>query len=132
MKKFFISIIAVMLILTMVNAGAELTVLARYKHLFSDAVLDAARQAKLPDDLVGLTNLEKELFELGYAAGYTAGYEEALAPKVTYILNTSSMKFHYTDCSGVKNMSEKNKEEATCTRDELIEQGYTPCGTCKP
>lgn len=50
----------------------------------------------------------------------------------TYILNTSTHKFHYPSCSSVKQMSEKNKEEVTCTRDELIEQGYDPCGRCDP
>lgn len=50
----------------------------------------------------------------------------------TYILNTSSKKFHYPTCSSVDQMSEKNKAEYTGTRDELIEQGYSPCGRCKP
>ena len=29
-------------------------------------------------------------------------------------------------------MSEKNKEYCTATREEMIEAGYTPCGTCAP
>lgn len=50
----------------------------------------------------------------------------------TYILNTSSKKFHREDCSSVKNMSDKNKEEYTGTAEELESMGYTPCGQCKP
>lgn len=49
-----------------------------------------------------------------------------------YVLNTSSMKFHLPDCPGVSNMSEQNKQEYTGSREELIAQGYSPCGTCDP
>ena len=50
----------------------------------------------------------------------------------TYILNTNSHKFHDPSCSGVDKMKEENKETYTGSRDELIEQGYSPCGICKP
>ena len=49
-----------------------------------------------------------------------------------YILNTSRKKFHYPECGSVEQMSEKNKETYHGTRDELIENGYSPCGNCKP
>ena len=49
-----------------------------------------------------------------------------------YVLNTSSMKFHLPDCPGVSNMSEQNKQDYTGSREELIAQGYSPCGTCDP
>ncbi len=52
--------------------------------------------------------------------------------ETTYILNTSSGKFHEPSCSGVKQMSDKNKAEFTGTRDELLEAGYEPCGSCHP
>lgn len=54
------------------------------------------------------------------------------AEKQDYVLNKKSRKFHLPECSGVKSMSEKNREDVYATRDELIEQGYDPCGTCKP
>lgn len=50
----------------------------------------------------------------------------------TYILNTNTKKFHSPDCSSVDQMSEKNKQEYTGTREELIAQGYDPCGNCNP
>ena len=50
----------------------------------------------------------------------------------TYILNTNSQKFHYPNCSGVSDMSERNKQEFTGTRDEIINMGYEPCGICNP
>lgn len=50
----------------------------------------------------------------------------------TYILNTNSRKFHRPDCSSAFQISDANREKYTGTREELIEQGYTPCGYCKP
>ena len=49
-----------------------------------------------------------------------------------YVLNTSSKKFHLPDCSGVTSMSPENRQDYTGTRQSLIDQGYSPCGTCKP
>lgn len=50
----------------------------------------------------------------------------------TYILNNNTHKFHYPSCSSVGQMSDKNKEEFTGTRDEAIAMGYDPCGRCNP
>ncbi len=49
-----------------------------------------------------------------------------------YICNTNTMKFHYPHCSSVGQMSEKNKLPVTCTREDLIGQGYVPCKRCNP
>lgn len=50
----------------------------------------------------------------------------------TYIVNINSDKFHYPSCSSVDSMSEKNKLEVTSSRDELVADGYSPCGRCNP
>ena len=50
----------------------------------------------------------------------------------TYVLNTSSGKFHLPSCSGAESMSPSNKQEYTGSREDLIAQGYSPCGLCKP
>ena len=50
----------------------------------------------------------------------------------TYVLNTSSKKFHLPDCSGVSSMSPANRQDYTGSRQALLSQGYSPCGTCKP
>lgn len=50
----------------------------------------------------------------------------------TYILNTSSRKFHKPDCGSVETISPSNKKSYTGTREELINQKYTPCGKCNP
>ena len=57
---------------------------------------------------------------------------EELPEGVTYILNTRSGRFHLPDCPGAAAISEKNRQNSTDTREELLAQGYTPCGTCKP
>ena len=53
-------------------------------------------------------------------------------PELHYVINLRSGKFHYDDCDGVKTMSESNRKDVWCTRDDLIEEGYKPCGTCNP
>ena len=53
-------------------------------------------------------------------------------PECTYVLNTSSKKIHLPTCSSVNQIADKNKQYTTATREELIAQGYSPCGSCKP
>lgn len=49
-----------------------------------------------------------------------------------YILNTNTKKFHYPTCRSVSQMKEKNKKAVTASRDDVIADGYSPCGNCKP
>lgn len=49
-----------------------------------------------------------------------------------YVLNTNSMKFHYSTCRDVKRMSEANKQYYTGTRQQVLDWGYSPCGHCNP
>ena len=49
-----------------------------------------------------------------------------------YVLNTKSKKFHLPGCSGVESMSPANRQDYTGSREALLEQGYSPCGTCNP
>lgn len=49
-----------------------------------------------------------------------------------YVLNTNSKKFHLPACSSVDDMNPKNKQDYTGTREDLINQGYDPCGRCNP
>lgn len=55
-----------------------------------------------------------------------------VSSKQDYILNINTGRFHYPDCDSVKEMKEKNKKEVYASRDELIDQGYVPCGACNP
>ena len=49
-----------------------------------------------------------------------------------YVINTGSGIFHYPSCSSAKRISDANRSEYTGTRDDLIAQGYSPCGNCDP
>jgi len=50
----------------------------------------------------------------------------------TYVLNLNTKKFHYPDCQSANTISDKNKQTYTGTRSELVSDGYSPCGNCKP
>ena len=49
-----------------------------------------------------------------------------------YVLNKSSKKFHDPDCKNAADISEKNREDYHGAREDLIDDGYSPCGSCKP
>ena len=53
-----------------------------------------------------------------------------LAASTTYVLNTNTKKFHRPQCSSVDQMKEKNRQDSTKSREELVEEGYTPCKRC--
>ena len=58
--------------------------------------------------------------------------EAASDVDATYVINTNSMKFHKEDCSSISSMNSANKKVVTSTRDELVSEGSSPCGICKP
>lgn len=78
--------------------------------------------------------------EIDYLTGdnHLAAADEGTTAKTsngsaeTYVLNTKSKKFHKSDCPNADTISAQNKKEYTGTRDELIDEGYTPCGQCQP
>ena len=57
---------------------------------------------------------------------------DPISEECAYILNTNTKKFHYPACKSVKQMKEKNKQEYTGIREEVIDMGYDPCGNCHP
>lgn len=61
-----------------------------------------------------------------------AQLRDASAVETSYILNTNSKKFHLPTCESTKKIADSNKEERKAKRDELIAEGYAPCGICKP
>lgn len=69
---------------------------------------------------------------IDYATGESRENPQPDGVIMTYILNTNTHKFHRTDCSGIADMKESAKQEYKGTRENLIAQGYAPCGKCKP
>ena len=58
------------------------------------------------------------------ADGASAGQTE------TFILNTKSKKFHLPECKNVSSIAEGNRDSYAGSRQDLLAQGYTPCGAC--
>lgn len=50
----------------------------------------------------------------------------------TYVLNINTMKFHYPSCPSAQKISSRNRKDYTGSREDLINQGYAPCGNCHP
>ena len=73
---------------------------------------------------------------VGTTSSNTSTTSEDVPPEVasgtTYVLNTSSKKFHRPNCSSVKVMSADNRQDYTGDRDTLISWGYLPCKNCDP
>lgn len=72
---------------------------------------------------------------IDYATG-ESWLEETVTPsesmETSYVLNTNTMKFHRPDCSSVQDIKEANRQEFQGHREQLLEQGYSPCGICHP
>ncbi len=70
---------------------------------------------------------------IDYATGESWENEAAdTAATEHYILNTSGRRFHKPDCTSVREMKEENKQDYLGSRENLVAQGYKPCGNCKP
>jgi len=54
------------------------------------------------------------------------------AQGMDYILNTNSMKFHDPNCEWAQKIGYNNRQDYTGSREDLIEAGYSPCGSCDP
>lgn len=50
----------------------------------------------------------------------------------TWVLNISSKKIHRPDCTSVAKMKESNRQESDSSIEQLLQEGYTPCGNCDP
>lgn len=50
----------------------------------------------------------------------------------TYVLNTNSQKIHKPTCAYADDISESNRQEYTGDIQDLLDDGYEACGSCKP
>lgn len=65
-------------------------------------------------------------------AGETPAGETGQTGERDYVLNTGTKKFHLPDCASATDMKAANRQEYHGTREALLQQGYAPCGRCKP
>ena len=73
--------------------------------------------------------------DIDYADGASrAASEDPSSGSVqgSYVLNTNTRKFHDPSCSGVADIKEENRQDYSGSRELLIQQGYSPCGRCRP
>ena len=75
----------------------------------------------------------KIIFDKEESMDFTSGSgKEATIYTGNYILNTKSKKMHIPTCKNVSDIKKENKQESNLDRQTLIDEGYTPCGYCKP
>ena len=79
------------------------------------------------DAVAGNIDAIAEIAESGTET--TDGMQAELAE---YIINTNTRKFHKPECNSVAKMKANNKKKFTDSREELIAEGYEPCGNCRP
>lgn len=70
--------------------------------------------------------------ESSLAGAESPGAAPAESGEASYVLNTNSKKFHLPGCPSVGKMKESNRQDYTGSREDLIGQGYSPCGQCNP
>ena len=68
----------------------------------------------------------------GQTSDTAASAQASESQAIAYVLNTNTKKFHYPSCSHADDIKAANRSEVTATRESLIAQGYSPCGTCRP
>ena len=75
--------------------------------------------------------------QVGWALsdGVPAPWEEVCAapqkPSV-WVIDAASRCFHLPGCSSVPAIRETDRQDFTGPREEMIRQGFTPCGSCHP
>lgn len=52
--------------------------------------------------------------------------------KKSYVVNKNTKRFHLPECGFMEEMKEENKQYTETDREELLKQGYLPCGNCNP
>ncbi len=81
-------------------------------------------------------NIQPDI-EIDYLTGeskYIGDEEQTTdsSEKQNYVVNISTKKFHKEDCDSLKNTKEQNKKSYYGYRENLISNGFSPCGQCKP
>jgi len=83
------------------------------------------------DYLTGESSIDKESQNNPVKNEEISSDSETVSPQ-KYILNINTKKYHYPDCDSVNDMKEKNKQEITDLRDNILQMGYEPCQRCNP
>ncbi|MBQ6960115.1 MAG: hypothetical protein IJP78_03945 [Clostridia bacterium] len=148
MKRQFVSVLLLCLVVLVPVAGAVTDYLSSYSSWVSAEAAQSAREYTPP---VALSDRELSIFRLGYACGYDSAksVEElwsflpdglgvlqtraALEPEEgqeVFIINTETNKFHRVGCSAEKKILPEHRKEIVATFESVCGLGYSPCGIC--
>lgn len=73
------------------------------------------------------------IFRFYLSPAQTASESLSGGEQVTgYIVNKRSQVFHSPDCPSTEQMAQSNKLFSEKSREELLAEGYSPCGICNP
>lgn len=107
-------------------------------NLVADGVLMEAMSVEDQGDSISfcvfVPNVQPGV-SIDYSDGSSRPADSQSSPEneeAIYIVNTNTRRFHLPSCSSVREMKESNRENFTGSREELIEEGYIPCGKCRP
>ena len=80
------------------------------------------------------TDTQGTIVAAGDDTGWTWNADpiRANVERQTYCINTNTMKFHDPACSSVQQITPQYREDVYAAREELVAEGYSPCGRCKP
>ena len=105
----------------------------------SKAEADTERTDQNPDDDGRDTNGQEEAAdnsrdkdEQKEAADDSRDTEGQKESAGGYVLNKNTHKFHNPSCPSVSDIKDKNKLHSEESREKIIEEGYEPCGQCRP
>ena len=73
--------------------------------------------------------------EIHYADGTSQAMETAAdsdEPKGSYVVNTSSGKFHLASCAQADKIKEENRESFEVPRSQMLQWNFEPAGCCDP
>lgn len=128
MKRKTAIIFLILSMMTVVYADNKDDLIRRYAANSDYESIQIAKNAPVP---AGLTEREAAIYLAGYAMGRYDALNPADIPGV-FILNTSTKKYHRTNCSSAVSIAPKNREYSTLSSKELERKGYSPCKNCRP
>lgn len=114
------------------DEGSNEGYISGYDAGFSAGTAAAGQNAKKTDEHQQNESDIKSEHENGQPEHGGGEAEKQIPEEYSYVLNTNSKRFHKPDCKSVPKMKEENKDYYTGSREELIQKGYKPCGSCNP
>ncbi len=128
MKRKIAIILLILSMMTIVYADSQNDLIRMYAANSDNESIQIAKNAPVPE---GLTEREAAIYRAGYAMGRYDTLNPTNTPGV-FVLNTSTKKYHRTNCSSVPSIAPKNREYSTLSSKELERRGYSACKNCRP